>query len=168
MKPTRRVVTGIDEAGQSCISIDGATPSFIDYGRAASSEIWIDKGDSPASSQDQVSDVQELAPPRGGSVCRVFVMRPEGSEDASGEAARFQTGDAMEHSEIQGPRWHTTETIDYGFVLRGRIELLLDDGAHVLEAGDVIVQRATRHAWRNPGPDDCEIAFVLIDRSKAA
>jgi quercetin dioxygenase-like cupin family protein len=165
IEPTRRLVTGVDANGRSCASAYGVTPSFVDYGRAASSEVWIDDGVWPPSSPDQVGDRQDLMPPMGGSVCRVFVMRPEGSASIDPEqASRFDTGSVMEDKSIEGPRWHTTPTLDYGFVLRGRIELHLDDGIHLLTAGDVIVQRATRHAWRNPGPEDCEIAFVLIDR----
>ena len=164
--PSRRLVTGIDSDGHSYAQIDGPTRAFIDYGRAASSEIWIDMGSEPSSQDDFVSEKQRLLPPDGGSVCRVFTMRPEGRiELKSSEAKKFRTDGIMENDEINGPRWHTTATIDYGFILKGQIELLLDDGSHFLSAGDVVVQRATRHAWRNPGPDDCEIAFVLIDRA---
>ena len=166
VNPSRRIVTGIDSKGRSYAQIDGPTPGFIDYGRAASSEIWIDMGSEPSSQEDLVSEQQRLIPPEGGSVCRVFTMRPEGMmEIKNSEAKKFKTDGIMENDEINGPRWHTTATIDYGFVLKGQIELLLDDGSHILAAGDVVVQRATRHAWRNPGPDDCEIAFVLIDRT---
>ena len=164
--PSRRIVTGIDSDGRSYAQLDGPTHGFIDYGRAASSEIWIDMGSEPSSQEDLVSEQQRLNPPDGGSVCRVFTMRPEGRvEVKDSEAKKFKTDEMMENTQISGPRWHTTATIDYGFVLKGQIELLLDDGSHLLSAGDVVVQRATRHAWRNPGPDDCEIAFVLIDRA---
>lgn len=40
----------------------------------------------------------------------------------------------------------------------------LDDGETVaLGPGDVLVQRGTYHAWRNPGPDACRMVFVLVD-----
>jgi hypothetical protein len=32
-----------------------------------------------------------------------------------------------------------------------------------LEAGDVLVQQGTNHAWVNRGSAPCRIAFVLID-----
>ena len=41
---------------------------------------------------------------------------------------------------------HTTQTIDYGFVLFGTITLELDEGTRELSAYDVIVQRATPNA----------------------
>jgi hypothetical protein len=45
---------------------------------------------------------------------------------------------------------HRTQSIDYGIVLEGTIVSVLDDGEEcVLNRGDVMVQRATIHAWRN-------------------
>ena len=31
-----------------------------------------------------------------------------------------------------------------------------------LNAGDVVVQRGTRHAWHNRSDEPCKIAFILI------
>ena len=64
--------------------------------------------------------------------------------------------------EEDDPGMHTTPTIDYGIVLSGEIDLELDEGEVHLQAGDVVVQRGTRHAWRNRGTEPCRIAFVLI------
>ena len=59
---------------------------------------------------------------------------------------------------------HVTPTIDYAVVMSGGIEMELDDGVEVhLQAGDVLVQRATVHNWVNRGTEPCVIAFVLID-----
>ncbi|KAF2663769.1 hypothetical protein BT63DRAFT_460893 [Microthyrium microscopicum] len=45
---------------------------------------------------------------------------------------------------------HRTLTMDYGTVIEGEAELLLDSGERrVLKAGDTIVQRATMHQWFN-------------------
>ncbi|KAF3389465.1 hypothetical protein F1880_004437 [Penicillium rolfsii] len=49
---------------------------------------------------------------------------------------------------------HRTVSLDYGVVLEGEVELILDSGEkRVLKRGDVAVQRATNHAWRNVTPD---------------
>lgn len=46
---------------------------------------------------------------------------------------------------------HRTQSVDYGIVLEGVVESVLDSGETVtLRRGDVMVQRATMHAWRNP------------------
>ena len=58
---------------------------------------------------------------------------------------------------------HRTETIDYVIVLSGEIEMQMDDSTVKLEAGDVLVQRGTNHAWINRGPKPARVAFVLID-----
>ncbi|KAK3364538.1 hypothetical protein B0T25DRAFT_530457 [Lasiosphaeria hispida] len=46
---------------------------------------------------------------------------------------------------------HRSETVDFGVLLCGEMELTLDGGeARVIRAGELIVQRGTLHAWRNP------------------
>jgi uncharacterized cupin superfamily protein len=58
---------------------------------------------------------------------------------------------------------HRTESIDYGIVLEGQIVLLLDDEEVVLEAGAVVVQRGTIHAWSNRTDRIARMLFVLTD-----
>ena len=58
---------------------------------------------------------------------------------------------------------HRTRTIDYAIVLSGEIYAVLDEGEVLLKAGDVLIQRATNHAWSNRGDRPCRIAFVLVD-----
>ena len=49
---------------------------------------------------------------------------------------------------------HRTPSLDFGVVLEGEIELVLDSGeTRRLKRGDVAVQRGTNHAWRNVTPD---------------
>ncbi|KAK5946518.1 hypothetical protein PMZ80_000661 [Knufia obscura] len=49
---------------------------------------------------------------------------------------------------------HRTASMDFGVVLEGEIELVLDSGeTRRLKRGDVVVQRGTNHAWRNVSPD---------------
>lgn len=58
---------------------------------------------------------------------------------------------------------HTTDSVDYGICLSGEIYLELDDGAvEYITPGTVVVQRGTRHAWRNRGDEDCTMVFVLV------
>ena len=74
-------------------------------------------------------------------------------------ASRLDMGGVMEDD---NPGMHTTDTIDYGIILSGEIDLELDEGEVHLGPGDVVVQRGTRHAWRNRGSEPCKIAFILI------
>jgi hypothetical protein len=42
--------------------------------------------------------------------------------------------------------------------------MVLEDGNEVhLRAGDVVVQRATRHDWINRSDGPCIVAFILLD-----
>lgn len=61
------------------------------------------------------------------------------------------------------PLMHRTETIDYGIVLEGEITLILDREERNIQAGDIIVQCGTNHAWANRSDKICRIAFMLID-----
>ncbi|KKY16307.1 putative cupin domain protein [Diplodia seriata] len=45
---------------------------------------------------------------------------------------------------------HRTVSLDYGVVLEGEIELILDSGEkRIMKRGDISIQRGTNHAWRN-------------------
>ena len=57
---------------------------------------------------------------------------------------------------------HTTNTIDYIVVLKGRIELTLDTGSVELGPGDVIVDRGVRHSWRALGGEPAVSIGVLL------
>lgn len=58
---------------------------------------------------------------------------------------------------------HRTVSLDYGVVLEGEVELLLDSGEkRMLKRGDVAIQRGTMHAWRNPSKDSwARMMYVL-------
>lgn len=60
---------------------------------------------------------------------------------------------------------HRTQSLDYGVVLEGTVEMILDDDSRsVLRRGDVAVQRATIHAWRNPSETEwTRMLFILQD-----
>lgn len=60
---------------------------------------------------------------------------------------------------------HRTQSLDYGIVLEGAVELVLDSGeTRFMQRGDVAVQRATMHAWRNPSRTEwARMVFVLQD-----
>ena len=165
---TRRVVTGVNAQGKSCFVHDGPTPGHLDAGVFVDDEIWVDDPaqPDPGARRDPVAvETFQLEPPTGGSVIRVFTFQPGNVDRASidptalAAAARFATGNAME---ADHPGMHTTRTIDYGIVLSGEIDLELDEGEVHLVAGDVVVQRGTRHAWRNRSGQPCVMAFVLI------
>ena len=65
--------------------------------------------------------------------------------------------------EPDNPGMHTSDTVDFVYIISGEIWLELDDGAEVrVGAGDCVVQNGTRHAWRNKSAEPCIAAAALI------
>lgn len=60
---------------------------------------------------------------------------------------------------------HRTQSLDYGVVMEGEIVMELDDGNKTLMSkGDVAVQRATMHTWKNASETEwARMLFVLQD-----
>jgi quercetin dioxygenase-like cupin family protein len=54
-------------------------------------------------------------------------------------------------------------SVSHAIVLSGELTPILDDSEVTLQAGDMVVQRGTNHAWSNRSDKPCIIAFVLID-----
>lgn len=64
---------------------------------------------------------------------------------------------------------HRTVSLDYGIVLEGEVELVLDSGeTKLMKRGDICVQRATNHAWRNVTPNNewARMIYVLVGAEK--
>ncbi|KAL8640546.1 MAG: hypothetical protein Q9228_002548 [Teloschistes exilis] len=86
----------------------------------------------------------------GGSVCRIVDFGPSSSEEPAKGIM------------------HRTQSLDYGIVLEGEIECVLDSGEkRVMRRGDVAVQRGTMHEWRNTSTTEwVRMIFVLLDGEK--
>lgn len=76
----------------------------------------------------------------GGSVLRLVDMRPGATSPM-----------------------HRTVSLDYGVVLEGEVELVLDSGeVRLMRRGDLAIQRGTNHAWRNASSRDwARMLYVL-------
>ncbi|HEY6533348.1 MAG TPA: hypothetical protein VIY72_13655 [Acidimicrobiales bacterium] len=136
----RRVVAGVDDDGRSCLTED------------------LDLGPERASKGFERHFVYEteVAPPPA---------RPlgQGSLYPMGLApghTRFYLVDQGPDFDVEVP-FHHTDTVDIGFILSGSTELVLDDGAHELLAGDCFVILGVDHSWRN-GPEGCRICSASI------
>ncbi|KAF4966316.1 hypothetical protein FSARC_5988 [Fusarium sarcochroum] len=58
--------------------------------------------------------------------------------------------------------WHRTVSLDYAVLISGELELLLDSGeSKLLNPGDLIIQRGTEHAWRNPNSTQTARCFFV-------
>ncbi len=47
-------------------------------------------------------------------------------------------------------------------MLSGTVEVVLQHGPETLHAGDAMTfPGSSPHTWRNPGPDTCEVLWIL-------
>ncbi len=162
----RCLVTGLNKDGQSVVVRD----EQVETGPLGSADFW-GTSKSPASlSDDTALRSYSLEPPPGGTVFRFFEippqdlsMPPEQAERAAAEV--FEEAGAT-HCRVdtrRNPMMHTTSSIDYVVVLRGRVTLLLDADEVELSPFDVVVQRGTNHYWLNYGDEHVLLMGVLLD-----
>ena len=179
----RRVVTGHDDEGKAVFISDGEparTVHFDNLPGLSFFELWAtdEVPRIPIDNFDPSVDIQSFVPGPVGTRFRI-VRFPSGLEMAglieSGfDPAAFRSEYTSkvpglgEVHEVADPSMHETNTIDYGIVISGEIDLELDDGKEVhLKAGDCIVQNGTRHGWRNRGAEPCVMAFIMIGAERA-
>ncbi len=139
----QRVVTGHNAQGRAVFKSEDVTPTkMIPSGDASFLLIWTTET-VPADNNDETDGRLRDAglTLNHGSVIRVVDMLPG----------------------KQSPV-HRTNSIDYGIVLKGEIELELEDGAkRTVREGGIIIQRGTNHLWRNVTSEPTRIAFILIE-----
>jgi quercetin dioxygenase-like cupin family protein len=138
----RRVVTGHDANGKAKVLIDEVAKNVISARPGESSCVfWTTEGFPVSNDGDADAATRKVGTTLpGGCVFRVVEFGPGVS-----------------------PRNHRTDSIDFAVVMKGEIDMELDDGVVHLKAGDVLVQRGTIHNWVNKGTEPCQIAFVLVD-----
>ncbi|MBX6317260.1 cupin domain-containing protein [Pigmentiphaga sp.] len=171
----RRVVTGHDETGKAIVISDDVAP-FLHESTARpgfwSNDIWRTT-ESPARisarPEDPTPGPRRQLPHRNGSVIRVNHFPPDRQNlDPATIAREFEAlGNRAASAAARGPvrhaMMHRTETIDYAVVLSGKIVMVLDDTEVELNAGDIVVQCGTNHAWSNRSDQPCTIVFILLD-----
>ncbi|WP_341895389.1 cupin domain-containing protein [Ferrovibrio terrae] len=177
MRSPRRIVTGHNAAGKSVVTIDTVMKPAIEKPElgVAFFEVWNTAG-SPVSvdnGQDPTDRKLQIEPPRQGSIIRFVDFGPKRPDAPAmtrelAQAAFAMVGSAHASTwkpDSPHPMMHRTESIDYGIVVFGEITLVLDDGSEThLQAGDVVVQRGTDHAWENRSPTNpARMAFILLD-----
>ena len=155
----KRVVTGHDAQGRSLFTIEDEPQAVVleKAGGLRLTELWA----TPSEIRPR-----RIEPDPGGTVFRVIDYPPDSErlKRIAPEAHFASMGaQAAPMGKRRHPGMHRTRTIDYAIVLSGEIYAVLDEGEVRLEAGDVLVQRETNHAWSNRSDRPCRIAFVLVD-----
>lgn len=140
----RLVVTGHDTAGRSYIvrdervATDAAFPNLF----RTTGDDPFGAGPEPAPRTLHPTDSPRLEPAPGGANFHFVALPPTTAESP--------------------PVWHRTETVDMNVLLAGELVLMLDKEETTLHPGDVVIQRNTSHAWRNPTDAPVYWAAVLV------
>lgn len=134
----RRVVTGLNAEGKSCVIIDGPIPAEPG---ASAALAWR----TAAVPADNSGSEDPVAP------YTLDMLHPTGSAFTICE---FKPG--------ADGGYHATDTIDYLIILKGRVTLLLENGEAALKPGDFVVDRGTVHGWRNDSDESCIAAAVNL------
>jgi quercetin dioxygenase-like cupin family protein len=178
LPPPRRALTGRDDAGKSVFKSFDVTSKVVEIDNNPGLtfyELYMTEGVPRLTGlePDPMLQGTKAFPGPGGTMFRLISYppkRPEGWKPPPG--ATFESGlrelsekvpGMGDHFERGAPGMHTSDTIDYGIVVRGEMTLELDDGAKIhLRQGDCVVQNGTRHRWRNPLPEPCLMAFISV------
>lgn len=136
---SRRVVTGLNAEGKSCVVIDGPVPRL---GNTANL-VWR----TAAVPADNSGTADAAAP------FDMAMLHDGGTNFILTELPPGLTGE---------PFMHATDSIDYLVVVSGEVVLVLEAGEVTLRAGDFIVDRGVIHAWRNDGAVPAVYASVTI------
>jgi quercetin dioxygenase-like cupin family protein len=134
---SRRVVTGLNAEGKSCILIDGPVP-----GQNGSSDLIWRTATVPANNSGNAD------------MATAFTM-----EMLHDGGSNFMFVTFPPH---MGPFMHATDTLDYLVVLSGQIVLQLEAEEVVLNPGDLIVDRGVIHAWRNDTSEPATMVSVTL------
>jgi quercetin dioxygenase-like cupin family protein len=172
LPPIRRVVTADDAEGRSYVLQDGASPAVRVVPERPGyrvTNLWCTEASPSAiNAPDAIAEHKGIAPPPSGTVLRIIDIPPEPEDPQALQRALEATFSNMyrdAHRAVQPgehPGMHRTDSIDYALMLEGELVSILDKEETVLRAGDVLIQRGTRHAWANRSGKPARIAFVLV------
>jgi len=133
---SRRVVTGLDSAGKSCIMIDEPMPA---QGKVRPG--WLTSGVPADNTELPALDVEwGLDLMQSGTTTFIICCLAPG----------------------EGASLHATNTIDYITMISGEITIGTETGEATLRAGDICVDRGILHSWINRGSEDAVYSVVTI------
>jgi quercetin dioxygenase-like cupin family protein len=135
----RRVVTGIDSEGKSCVVSD----TRLDQIPACQNDptvIWR----------------TQTFPVNNEGNAEAAVPFDIGVFDSSSFFLLFTAEPGKPSA------WHATDSIDYVAVLKGRVVLELEAGGVELAAGDLVVDRGVTHSWRAVGDEPAVMLCSVV------
>ena len=163
----RRIITGHDAQGRSIVQHDG----IAERCNSVDVNLWT-----TAHRGTGLPDVLlPCYPPAGTATVRFVHLPPDPDPLPQGEAAEamsrgFFAAAGIEDCRVdtsRHPLAHRTPTTDVIVALSDNISLVLDEGAPVpLRRYDVVVQRATNHAWSVRGPEAGHLLSIMFSNDE--
>jgi quercetin dioxygenase-like cupin family protein len=140
----RSLIAGVDDAGHSCIV----------------TELPIEDYDVHRSGPSARTDVFRMAetPPPARRVTRGG-YHDTGLAPGHLDVCVLQMPAGVEHPN------HYTDTLNLHVIVAGSVEVLLDDGPHLLDTGDSLVLPPVDHGWR-AGPDGCTQTIMNLGTAR--
>ncbi|KAF1352587.1 hypothetical protein BDV97DRAFT_312434 [Delphinella strobiligena] len=144
----QRIITGHDSKGLSIVAADEPAPWEAVLGGTIGFSLGYTTSTTPVNLNEN-EDIKKY---------REYLVKPPGLVESQGSVLRF----VDMPPEALSPM-HRTVSLDYGIVLMGDIELVLDSGeTRQMKVGDVCIQRGTNHAWRNTSKTEwARMMYVL-------
>jgi quercetin dioxygenase-like cupin family protein len=142
----KRVVTGVNAEGRSHVISQDELPdkqrlTVWDYSPGDAVQAWI-------SDLDATSTADWVGPKNAGGAKLVWATVLPNSEQMSARQAPGFDENGM----------HTTATLDFDYIVDGRLTLILDEESVEVERGDFVIVQTGSHAWRN----DTDAAAVMV------
>ncbi|MDA0790312.1 MAG: cupin domain-containing protein [Proteobacteria bacterium] len=168
----RRVVTGHDRHGKAIfVSDEMVEPTSLRQLPGQYHELWSADAAPSFPDDGRQHPAAKWFPPVGGFRFATFSVAPQSTrlpDDFDRDTAMQELEETLPgmvtqaRMEADHPGMHTTDTVDFEYVVSGEVWLELDDGREVhLKPGDTVVQNGTRHAWRNKGDVPCVMVVFL-------
>lgn len=165
----RQVVTGVSESGRAVFVADGAAEILAaDLVPPGIQRLWGYDALPAVPTDGSRPDLRQYFPAACGMRAMVLNFRPDSQPGLSEAEMEALEGILVGlHTDAtwdeDGSGMHSTQTIDLGFILSGAIVLELDGGdSTILREGDMFVQNGTRHTWKNPYDEVCQVLIIML------
>lgn len=165
VRDIRRVVIGLNEAGQSTVVSDGPSALCKDMPgteMGVSLHWYTDSTPATYDGSDPTQGPWPVAMPLDNG-SRFYLLSYPPLSSATTPEARLKLLEGSHPAPEGGvPGMHKTPSIDYIVMISGEITLELEDGEVLLKAGDTLVQTGGNHAWRNYGDVPAVFASIVV------
>ena len=171
VKPARRIVIMDGLQGEPNRVVDGPShdvrtdPARPGY---ATARLWVTDS-TPAKIEFETLHLPHtLEPPANGSVLRIVTFPPDskwkGKVGHNEVRAYFEAmgspGASTWSAHAPHPYMQKTGSLDFCIVLEGEIVLVLETQEVPMNAGEIVVQRGTNHAWSNRSARPAVVAIA--------